>query len=254
MKKAINVVIIDDNNAVLSSVKKYFWSNAVINLVEVFNNGRDGLDYLMRNPNSYDLVVLDILLPQIDGIRILETLKANNITKKVIVLSSYKDDYTIRQVQKLGANYYMLKPFSMESLEKRIIDIMQNESERQKLANNTIEIEVSNLLHDLGIPSHVRGYQYIREGIILIYTKNKPIALVTKEIYPAIANKYETTPSRVERAIRHAIEVSWLRGDIHKMEDLFGNSIDFERSRPTNSEFLTTLADSIKIKSRNLIG
>ena len=254
MKKPVNVVIIDDNKAVLSSVKKYFWSNAVINLVEVFNNGQDGLDYLIRHNQDYDMVILDILLPQVDGIRILETLKTNNISKKIIVLSSYKDDYTIRQVQKLGANYYMLKPFSMESLEHRIIDVMNSETQRQRLSNNTVEMEVSNLLHDLGIPSHVRGYQYIREGILIIYSHNNPVSLITKEIYPAIASKYETTPSRVERAIRHAIEISWLRGDINKMEDLFGNSIDFDRARPTNSEFLSTLADSIKIKSRNLIG
>ena len=173
MKKAINVVLIDDNSAVTSSVKKYFWSNAVINLVEVFNNGKSGYDFLVKNPDMYDVVILDILLPEMDGIRILEGLKSSGIDKKIIVLSSYKDDYTVRQVQRLGADFYMLKPFNIESLEKRILDLINGGSLRDQISNQSIEMEVSNILHDLGIPSSVRGYKYIREGILLIYTSKK---------------------------------------------------------------------------------
>lgn len=254
MNRIINVVAIDDNDAVLSSVRKYFNDSETIKIVGSFNDGKDGLRYLINNANDYDVVLLDILMPQIDGIKILEELNKRNIEKKIMVLSSFKDDYTIKKIQKLKASYYMLKPIDMKILEERIIDLFA-ESEEIKFADNySVEVEVSSLLHDLGIPSHVRGYKYIREGIMLLYTSKELVNLVTKDIYPEIANRFNTTSSRVERAIRHAIEISWIRGDLKIMEEIFGNSIDFERSKPTNSEFLTTIADRLKLHQKELIG
>lgn len=253
MEKTINIIVIDDNEVVTGSVKKYFCSNAMIKVIGSFNNGKSALDYLIKYADDYDLIILDVLLPQIDGIKILEELKSRNIEKKVIVLSSYKDDYTIKRIQSLGADYFMLKPFDLPSLEDRIKDVFEKEQMERMVRRDDVEIEVSMLLHNLGIPSHVRGYQYIREGVLLIYENNKVVTLVTKEIYPRIAHKYNTTTSRVERAIRHAIEISWVRGDIKLMERIFGNSIDFERSKPTNAEFLTTLADRMQLNKKELI-
>ncbi len=254
MEKTINVVFIDDNEVVTGSVKKYFSSNAKINVVESFTDGKEGLEYLINNPDSYDLIILDILLPQIDGLKILEELDSKKYDKKIIILSSYKDDYTIKKAQTLKADYFMLKPFDLSSLESRIEDIFKKDSLKSIVKQTDgIEIEVSVLLHDLGIPSHVRGYQYIREGILLIYESSNVVTLVTKQIYPEIATKYQTTTSRVERAIRHAIEISWLRGDLKLMEKIFGNSIDFERSKPTNSEFLTTIADRLRLHKKEMV-
>ena len=192
-------------------------------------------------------------LPKERKRRILEELKNHNINKKIMVLSSFKDDFTMRRVQALGANYFMLKPVDMDIVNSRIMDLVSHKDEMNLVKANKIEIEVSTLLHDLGIPSHVRGYQYIREGVMLLYANDGVTSLVTKEIYPKIANKYQTTSSRVERAIRHAIEISWTRGDIKLMEDIFWNSVDFDRSRPTNSEFLSTLADRFKLNTKELI-
>ena len=254
MDKLIRVVAIDDNEAVLGSVKKYFKGSDKVEVVGVFNNGKDGLDYLLNNTKEYDLILLDILLSQVDGIKILEDLKNSNISKKIIVLSSYKDDYSIRKIQTLNADYYMLKPIDLSILESRMLELFDQTSEFKFKENVNIEVEVSSLLHDLGIPSHVRGYRYIRDGIMLLYESTSMVNLVTKDIYPIIAQKYDTTTTRVERAIRHAIEISWMRGDIKLMEELFGNSIDFDRSRPTNSEFLTTIADKFKLYSKELIG
>lgn len=253
MEKAINVVVIDDNEVVTGSVKKCFCSNAVIDVVECFNDGKEGLQYLLNNCDDYDVVILDVLLPRIDGIKILQELHNRGIEKKIIVLSSYKDDYTIKKVQVLGADYYMLKPFDVSSLEDRIKDLSEKATLQRLAQEENVEVEVSSLLHNLGIPSHVRGYQYIREGVLLLYQSSKVVTLVTKEIYPEIANRYNTTSSRVERAIRHAIEISWVRGDLKLMERIFGNSIDFERSKPTNSEFLTTIADRLRLNQRELI-
>ena len=253
MNKEIKVVVVDDNEAVLSSVKKYFNNSELINIVGTFNNGKVALDYLINNSNEYDLAILDILLPQIDGIKILQEMKNNNINKKTMILSSFKDDYTIRRLQQYGVSYYMLKPIDLDILNGRILDLF-DESEKVKYSNDsTIEVEVSSMLHNLGIPSHVKGYKYIREGIMLLYSSEDSMHLITKEIYPEIALKFNTTSSRVERAIRHAIEISWIRGDLKLMENIFGNSIDFERSRPTNSEFLTTIADRLKLKNRQFV-
>ena len=253
MEKTVRVVVIDDNEVVLSSVKEYFLNDDSIN-VKTFADGKDGLSYLLSYPNDYDLIVLDILLPNIDGIKILEELKENNIKKKIIVLSSFKDDWSIKKIQTLNVDYYMLKPISEEILADRIMDLVDERLERKVISNNSVEVKVSELLHNLGIPSHIRGYKYIREGVMILYTSNNLVTMVTKDIYPEIAERFETTSSRVERAIRHAIEISWIRGDLKLMDELFGNSIDVERSKPTNSEFLTTIADRFKINNKELVG
>lgn len=254
MDKLIRVVAIDDNEAVLGSVKKYFKGSDKVEVVGVFNNGKDGLDYLLNNTKEYDLILLDILLSQVDGIKILEDLKNSNISKKIIVLSSYKDDYSIRKIQTLNADYYMLKPIDLSILESRMLELFEQVNKFKFKETINVEVEVSSLLHDLGIPSHVRGYRYIRDGVMLLYESSSLVNLVTKDVYPIIAKKYDTTTTRVERAIRHAIEISWMRGDIKLMEDLFGNSIDFDRSKPTNAEFLTTIADKFKLYTKELIG
>ena len=254
MNKIINVVAIDDNDAVLSSVRKYFKGNEVIKVVGCFNNGKEALQYLVNNQTDYDVILMDILMPQIDGLKMLEELNKRKINKKIVILSSFKDDYTIKKAQKLNASYYMLKPIDMKILEERIFDLFVESDEIKYADNYSVEVEVSSLLHDLGIPSHVRGYKYIREGIMLLYTSREVVNLVTKDIYPEIANRFNTTSSRVERAIRNAIEISWIRGDLKVMEDIFGNSIDFERSKPTNSEFLTTIADRLKLHQKELVG
>lgn len=253
MEKQVKVVVVDDNEAVIRSVKEYFRNSEIVSVIGGFTNGKDALNYLLQNPDQYDILMLDLILTHFDGIRIIEELKNHNINKKIMVLSSFKDDFTIRRVQALGASYFMLKPVDMDVVNSRLIDLVMHKKEMIVVKSNKIESEVSVLLHDLGIPTHVRGYQYIREGVMLLYASDGISSLVTKEIYPKIANKYQTTSSRVERAIRHAIEISWSRGDIKLMEDLFGNSIDFDRSRPTNSEFLSTLADKFKLNTKELI-
>ena len=253
MSKVIRVVVIDDNEVVTGSVKKYFSSNAEVNIVECFENGKDGQDYLLKNPGSYDLIIMDLLLPGVDGLTILENLKSRKMTKKIIIISSYKDDYSIKKANSLGVDYFMMKPFDLVSLNNRIKEVYEKEKILKESKIEDTESEISSMLHSLGIPSHILGYQYIREGILLIYKNNKIVTLVTKDIYPEIANRFNTTTSRVERAIRHAIEISWIRGDLKLMEKLFGNSIDFEKSKPTNSEFLTTLADRLRLEKKELI-
>ena len=245
----IKAILIDDNQLVVNNLKSHFNENSSIKVVATFNNGENALDYLTCNSSEVDLILMDILVPGLDGMSLLEELKNREIDKKIIVISSYKDDTIINKCSNLNVSYYIIKPFSILSLEKRINDIF-NTKISTKLESDNIDLEISQILHNLGIPSHIRGYKYIRDGIQIIYN-NESVSLITKEIYPQIAMKYETTPSRVERAIRHAIEVSWIRGDLSLMEDLFGFSVSCDKAKPTNSEFLSTIADRIRM-DRNI--
>ncbi len=247
MKTNINVLIIDDNETIINKTKEYFSSHAVINIVKSINNGKDGLEYILNHQKEFDIILMDIIMPEIDGINILEEMKENNINKNVIILTSYKKETTIKMISEFNVDYYMLKPVNNEILEKRILQIVNSEPEKE-IKSNKVEIEISKLLHSLGIPSHIKGYQYIRESVYMMYENPDMIGGITKSIYPEIAIRFDTTASRVERAIRHAIEVSWSRGDYDLMEELFGHSVDYDRSKPTNSEFIATLADNLRLK------
>jgi len=250
MSKKINVLMIDDNEIITSKVKEYFSKHEVINLVLTAVNGKVGLDFIENHQNEYDLILMDLIMPEIDGIAILERMKEKGINKHVIVLTSYKKEYTVKAVSEYNIDYYMLKPFNLESLEKRILEIMNVKEVKYSDRENELRIKISDMLHKLGMPSHIRGYQYIRDGIMIMYKEPDMLKGITKEIYPELANKYDTTSSRVERAIRHAIEVSWARGDYQLMEKYFGNSVDYDRSKPTNAEFIITLTDRLRLDNK----
>lgn len=250
MEKKINVLIADDNPNAVRKVKEYFSSHAVIDIVDEAQDGEQALEMIIKNPNAYDVILMDLIMPKKDGIAVLEELKRRKIEKKVIVLTSYKKEETVRRVSELNVSYYMLKPFSANDLEKRILEIYNGEEfAPAKKEDKSLQLDISKLLHALGIPSHIKGYQYIRESIFLMYHNPEMIGGITKELYPEIAQKFDTTSSRVERAIRHAIEVSWNRGDYDLMEDIFGHSVDYDRAKPTNSEFIATLADKLRLDS-----
>lgn len=252
VEKSIRLVVVDSSEEVTSSIRKYFKQNAVIDVVSCINNGIDALNYLINHQSDYDAIVMDIMLSEMDGITLLENIKNRKLDKKIIVLSTYKEDYTIKKLISLGVNYYMLKPFSLDSLEGRIKDFYKTYDMPTNAKGDAL-FKVSEILHNLGIPSHIRGYQYIRDGILMIYNNDKYVNFITKEIYPELALKYDTTPSRVERAIRHAIEISWERGDMDLMEDLFGHSVAFERSKPTNAEYLNTIADRMRLNNKLIV-
>ena len=157
----------------------------------------------------------------------------------------------IRKVSELGVSYFMLKPFELKDLEKRIKEVstgIKYGGEAIDLYHNNLQVAITKVLHELGVPSHIKGYQYIREGISIVYEKPEIVGGITKELYPEISKKFDTTVSRVERAIRHAIEISWNRGNWQLMEDIFGHSVDIDKAKPTNSEFIVTVADKLRLE------
>lgn len=251
MKTNIKVLIIDNNESMIKDIEKYFSSHEVIEVVACKKDGEEGLSYILNNEKNIDVIVMDLILPRLDGLFILSELSKRKIYKNIIISTNFKDERILEEANEYGIDYYMLKPINFLSLEKRILTInLKNSQNPIKIFKQ--DAVVTDLLHNLGIPSHIRGYQYIKEGIMIIYRNNNVISYITKDVYPEIANKFKTTSTRVERAIRHAIEVSWSRGDINLMEDIFGNSLNVNRDKPTNAEYLTTIADRIKMNN-NLV-
>ena len=249
----IKVLIIDDNASLIEMVKEYFAGSSICIKYEAYN-GLDGMNILENNLNDIDIVLLDLIMPKKDGIYVLEEMKKKNITKNVIVETSYNASDVIRQVSEFGVSYFILKPFDLEDLEKRMYEVVHKNTKNKNIdfTTSNLQLSITKVLHELGIPSHIKGYQYIREAIGIIYNRPEIIGRITKELYPELANKFDTTVSRVERAIRHAIEVSWNRGNYYLMEEIFGHSVDIDKAKPTNSEFMVTIADKLKLEGNKI--
>lgn len=249
MKNKIRVLLIDSDVNQMSSIEKYFSSNSVIKVVKLYSDGVDAFNYINSNYNEFDLVIMDLLLPNKDGLSIIKSIRNIDNSKRIIVTTGYSTLSMIKKTSVYNIDYFMLKPFDIKDLENHIFEV---NTQDDIFVNRDKELQsnISNLLHSLGVPSHIKGYQYIREGIGLIMSKPSMLGAITKEMYPQIAVKFNTTSSRVERAIRHAIEISWTRGDYDLMEEVFGHSVDYDRAKPTNSEFIATIADKLRLESK----
>lgn len=249
MKKRI--MIVDDNKAMVEMLKEYFSGNSGIEVVETAYDGGEAWTKIEEKHQEIDAVLLDLIMPHKDGLYVLEKIKEHKLQVNVIVVTSYNEQETIRNISEYGVKYFVLKPFDLKELEKRVIDITTAKRKDNKILNlhdNNVQILITKILHELGIPSHIKGYQYIRDAINLVYDNPSLIGGITKELYPEIGSRYDTSVTRVERAIRHAIEVSWNRGDWDLMEEIFGHSVDIDKAKPTNSEFIVTIADKLRLE------
>lgn len=244
----VKVLVVDDNEVLVNLIMKYFNNSSEVEVIGKAKNGVEAINALKTL--DFDVMLLDLIMPNKDGIGVLDYMKDNNINKKVIMISSYNEDDMIRKISEYGVKYYALKPFDMDDIKKKIIELgtsKKNNEKLMELSDKGIQIQVTNLLHELGIPSHIKGYQYIRTAILMVYDNPGFIGGITKKLYPDISIRFNTSIQRVERAIRHAIEVAWLRGDIDLMENIFGHSVDIDRAKPTNSEFIVTIADKLRL-------
>lgn len=250
----IRLVIVDDNEKLVDMIEEYFGDHKNIEVVKKIYNGEDAVKYIKKNKDAFDVMLLDLIMPKKDGLYVLEQMKKDNIDKPVVIGTSFNADETIARISKYNPKHFVVKPFDMSDLENKLADAVNYDSSLDKKVtfnHKNLEISVTKLLHDLGVPSHIKGYQYIREGILIMYSSPEIVGAITKELYPEIATRFDTTVSRVERAIRHAIEVSWNRGDLDLMEEVFGHSVDYDRAKPTNSEFIVTLSDKLRLEFNN---
>ena len=246
----IRVLMIDDNTNLVEMVKEYFNDNDKISLSITAHDGEAGMKLIEERKDDYDVILLDLIMPKKDGLYVLEEMRKRGINKKVIVETSYNASEVIREVADYGVNYFILKPFELSDLERRILETRKRKETAKNnidFYNSNLQVAITKVLHELGIPSHIKGYQYIREGVGIVFEHPETIGGITKELYPELAHKFDTTVSRVERAIRHAIEVSWNRGSWELMEEIFGHSVDIDKAKPTNSEFIVTIADKLRL-------
>ncbi len=257
--KKIQVIVADDNKEFGDILAEYLNNHPEI---EVIGIARDGLEaYELISDKMPDVAILDVIMPHLDGLGILEKVKVSSITKKplFIMLSAVGQDKITQRALALGAEYYVVKPFDMDVLITRILQlknlnqscIIRQNNQKSNLSISsmkTLESDVTSIMHEIGVPAHIKGYHYLREAIVMVVKNMDIINSVTKQLYPTIARDFNTTPSRVERAIRHAIEVAWSRGQIETIDSLFGYTINIGKGKPTNSEFIAMVADKLRLE------
>ena len=245
--KTIKLLVVDDNKDLVVTIKKYF-ENTNIQIKYEANDIEEGFKLIESKKEDYDLILIDPLLPKVDSLTILERIKERT-NKNVFVISSYKDNELLENAKELNIINYMLKPFDLNILEKRLNMLIENDNTTSiESEHNTIRKKITKIIHELGVPSNLKGYNYIREGIMLVYYDPTLSSKITKGLYPQIAERYTSNESRVERSMRHAIEVSWNRGNWDMMEEIFGYSVSIDKAKPTNSEFIVTIADMLRLE------
>jgi len=253
IRRTIKIVIADDNREFCELLKEYISQQEDFVLAGIANNGLEALE--MIEQNSPDVVVLDIIMPHLDGIGVLEKLASGYLANKprVIMLTAFGQENVTQRAVELGADYYILKPFDFSVLASRIRQLTDGGSSAQYISSvkpKNLDVAVTNIIHEMGVPAHIKGYHYLRDAILMVIDEINLLGAVTKELYPMIGQKYQTTPSRVERAIRHAIELAWDRGNVDMMTKFFGYTINLERGKPTNSEFIAMVADKLRIEAK----
>ena len=264
----VNVVIVDDNPMILNTLDEVISSEAGLSVIGRADNGKDAID--MIKDTQPDVVLLDLVMPQMDGITVVENIKKKTSMLKnpaFIILSAVGGEQMTEEAFQAGANYFLMKPFDKDILVNKIRRIGKRPvrpvpgkvleaplkaatpeeaaMNREEYMKEHLETDITKMLHELGIPAHIKGYQYLRDAISMVVRDREMMEAVTKILYPEIAKKNYTSSSRVERAIRHAIEVAWGRGSLEVIDELFGYTISTGKGKPTNSEFIAMIADKI---------
>ncbi len=277
MNKKISIVLVDDSKSLCEYIADYFSKTEDLEVIGMAYDGAEG--YEMICEKQPDVALMDIVMPKMDGLELLERLAETKMEKKItyIMLSAVGNDNITRKAMQLGAHYYIVKPFEkMDVLTKKIRQVysvvhdgIHSEQTAAEPAGNVVSAEtksripnhinednlqavITSVIHDIGVPAHIKGYNYLREAIGLCIHDGEFINSITKMLYPTVARNYQTTSSRVERAIRHAIEVAWSRGREEVLTDLFGYTIDTNKGKPTNGEFIAMISDSIRLKMKNV--
>ena len=256
----IRVAIADDNRDLVKTMEMFFNNHPEIEIVATAPNGKVCLQ--MLEEHRPDVLLLDIIMPHLDGLAVLEAIFRDETlsSTQVIMLTAFGQEDVMKQAVEYGASYFMLKPFEFEQLVQKILysagqqlEVPKKQSVLQpagkpRVSQQQLDTTITGIIKEIGVPAHIKGYGYLREAIQMVYLDIELLGSVTKILYPEIAKKFGTTPSRVERAIRHAIEVAWNRGSYESISAMFGYTVHHLKSKPTNSEFIAMIADKIRIE------
>lgn len=253
MDKDTKILIADENNEVRNHIhERLAFSGA--GLIDEVKNGDEAMKMISRQ--SYDIVISDLWLPSLDAASIMKrTAESGKIAPSFVILTQVSTPSVLMEANRAGASLCMPKPIDYDTFSDKIDMILKNRSNSSASSDKTnaadkidMETQVTRIIHQIGVPAHIKGYQYLRTAILMTISDNDVINSVTKVLYPSVAKKYQTTTSRVERAIRHAIEVAWDRGDVDTLNSYFGYTIQNSRGKPTNSEFIAMIADNMRLK------
>ena len=259
----VNVAIADDNERILDLLEEIINMDKELHVVGKAKNGEE-MCQIIRNKQP-DVVLLDLIMPKMDGLTVMEKINQDkNVQKRpdFIVVTAVGQERITEDAFNRGANYYIMKPFNNEMLLNRIKTVRRPvrscEKRNDELSSQVpyiregdLENRVTNLLPEIGIPAHIKGYHYLRDSIIMAVQDMDVLNAITKVLYPTVAKRYQTTSSRVERAIRHAIEVAWNRGKLDTLDELFGYTVSTGKGKPTNSEFVALIADTIQLEYKH---
>lgn len=262
MKENVKIVIADDNKEFRGVLKDFLLSKNVFDIVAMADDGLKAIEAVEKH--EPDVLILDIIMPHLDGLGVLEKMHKMNLAKfpKVIILSAVGHDKITQRAINMGVDYYIIKPFNFDSFAERLLQVSGFETSKVQVRKKevvfndnfhkeiTLEAKITDILHEIGVPAHIKGYQYLRTAIIEVVNNVELLGAITKELYPSIAVKYSTTASRVERAIRHAIEVACNRGKIETINNIFGYTIHNNKGKPTNSEFIAMISDKLRLEQK----
>lgn len=273
LNQKMKILIADDNKDFSDILMEFINRQEDMEVIKVAGNGEEACGMIQEV--EPDIVILDVIMPYLDGIGVLERVATMNLEKRplFVMLSAVGQDKITERALSLGAEYYIVKPFDMDTLVNRIRQLKNMalvgnnniivssstassaNSSKQLLAKpksapspHNLETQVTQVIHEIGVPAHIKGYQYLRDAIIMVINDMDILNSITKQLYPSIAKQYNTTPSRVERAIRHAIEVAWSRGKMDTIDMLFGYTVNNGKGKPTNSEFIALIADRLRLE------
>lgn len=249
------IYIVEEKKELLDKISNCLDKNNMYQIVGMSQNAVDTINFFKNN--NCDLLILDLMLVDIDGIGVLERIKDinKNAYKNVICMTSFTNSIIGQSLEKLNVSYCLKIPFNIDYFSSIVDKVLKSQqthkenyyNENEKLQKVKIENEITEILHEVGIPAHIKGYMYLRSAIMTTYYNIEILGQVTKVLYPDIARKYNTTSSRVERAIRHAIEVAWNRGNTEAIDEIFGYTVSASKSKPTNSEFIAMIADKLRL-------
>lgn len=251
MNNLTTVIIADENELLKEQISQELKSRGNIHILACVSSGIDLIE--KASELMPDVIITDSILSKLDGLSALKALSNSNKKAKTIVISSFLSPDITTECASLNVNYFILKPFNIQSLGDKVLATLNNFEQNMTVTSNVskeldLEIRITNLIHDIGVPAHIKGYQYLREAITLTVNDMQILNAITKVLYPTVAKKYQTTSSRVERAIRHAVEVAWDRGDVETLQRIFGYTISNTKGKPTNSEFISILADKLRLQ------
>ncbi|WP_026582948.1 sporulation transcription factor Spo0A [Bacillus sp. J33] len=259
--KKIKVCVVDDNRELVGLLEEYISSQEDMEVAGIAHNGQECLEVLEQT--HPDVLVLDIIMPHLDGLAVLEKMRDLNLNTlpNVIMLTAFGQEDVTKKAVDLGASYFILKPFDMDNLASHIRQVSGKSSAvlrkpapayrpQAEAKPKNLDASITSIIHEIGVPAHIKGYLYLREAISMVYNDIELLGSITKVLYPDIAKKFNTTASRVERAIRHAIEVAWSRGNIDSISSLFGYTVSMTKAKPTNSEFIAMVADKLRLEHK----